>query len=393
MSDLSADTTGDPAVAYIRTRPRADGTTGHAVMYKLSGQQTSTTYDSEAAAKEFCDSVNLLGPERAMAAFGIAPTVRALRTTSGETVASWVAKYIATRSGVAKSTLYDYEMYLRNDITATVGAIPLEALTPSDVSNWVNAMKGAGKTVANKHGLLSAALNAAVLAGHIPANPAAGTRLPRTERPEMVFLTRAEFAQLQTGFTDYWQPLVEFMVLSGARFGEVSALKPSDVDRVAGTVRIARARKRTYEKGAMSERVINVTSTVLEKLDYSREWLFVNTKGRPIELASWRTNVWYPSVKRAQEGKNGLTKAVRIHDLRHTCASWMVQSGVPLPVIQAHLGHENISTTIGMYVHLDRASHANAADAIGAALYGPAAAGASPAPDPQPAPPDDPAVE
>ena len=38
-----------------------------------------------------------------------------------------------------------------------------------------------------------------------------------------------------------------------------------------------------------------------------------------------------------------------MHDLRHTCASWMIQAGVPMPVIQQHLGHESIQTTIGVY--------------------------------------------
>ena len=51
--------------------------------------------------------------------------------------------------------------------------------------------KGAsGKTIANKHGFLSSALNAAVKAGHIGANPAVGQRLPRTERADMVVLSR-----------------------------------------------------------------------------------------------------------------------------------------------------------------------------------------------------------
>ena len=369
-------------MAFIRSRRRADGTTGYGVVYTHNGAQTSVTFDAEQTAGEFRDSVNMLGAERAMAAFGITPTVRAARTASGETVASWVAKYIAGRSGVAKSTLYDYEMYLRNDIRPNIGAIPLELLAPSDVADWVKSMTGsAGKTIANKHGLLSAALNEAVRAELIPANPAAGTRLPRTERPDMIFLTRPEFAQLKVGFTDRWHPLLEFMVLSGARFGEISALKPSDVDRQASTVRIARARKRTYEKGAMyevgptktkrSERVINVHRNVLDKLDYDRDWLFVNSKGGPLQLAGWRSNVWYPSIARAADGDAGLKKRPRIHDMRHTCASWMIARGIPLPVIQAHLGHESISTTVNLYGHMDRAQAAAAADAIGDDLYGP----------------------
>ena len=388
-------------MASIRSRKRSDGTTAHSVLYVHAGQQTSVTFDTERAATEFRDSINLLGSDRAMAAFGVTPTVRAAARISGLTVADWVAKYIATRSGVAKSTLYDYEMYLRNDIAPTIGAIPLELLTHADVAGWVQSMKGAaGKTIANKHGLLSAALNAAVRAELIPSNPAAGTRLPRTERPDMVFLTRPEFTCLLAGFTDRWVPLIEFLALSGARFGEVSALKPSDVDREAGTVRIARARKRTYIKGAMyevgptktkrSERTINLTHTVLDKLDYSGEWLFTNTRGGPLQLSGWRTNVWYKSVARAQD--LGLKKKPRVHDLRHTCASWMIARGVPLPVIQLHLGHESISTTVNLYGHLDRSQAAAAAELIGADLYAPAL-DVSPEADQQPAPPDHPAAD
>ena len=389
-------------MASIRARKRADGSVAYAVLYKHRGQQTSVTFDTEHAAAEFGDSIELIGAERTMAAFGVGMTERTAKSVSGLSVADWVAKYIATRSGVAKSTLYDYEMYLRNDIKPTIGAIPLELLTHSDVADWVKSMTGAaGKTIANKHGLLSAALNAAVRAELIPSNPAMNTRLPRTERPEMTFLSREEFGQLTAGFADHWHPLLQFMALSGARFGEVSALKPSDVDLDASTVRIARARKRTYEKGAMyevgptktkrSERVINVTRTVLDTLDYSGEWLFTNTKRGPLQLAGWRSNVWYPSVKRAVD--MGLKKKPRIHDMRHTCASWMIARGVPLPVIQLHLGHESISTTVNLYGHLDRSQAAAAADLIGADLLGESGQAASPSQARRPTHPGNPQVD
>lgn len=385
-------------MASIRSRKRADGTNAYAVLYTYAGQQTSATFDSRHSAEEFKSSVELLGAERAMKAFGITPTVRAVKKTSKITVAQWVTNYIASRSGVAKSTLYDYETILRNDITPhPIGQIPVELLTRGDVVGWVQGMSHlSGKTVINKHGLLSAALNLAVRSEIIPSNPAVGVRLPRTEKAEMVFLTKPEFAQLLKGFTEYWQPLIEFMVLSGARFGEISALKPSDVDRVNGTVRISRARKRTYEKGALyqvgptktqrSVRTINVVTGLLDKLNYDGEWLFTNTHGRPVELSSWRTNVWYKSVQRAQD--LGLQKKPRVHDMRHTCASWMIARGVPLPVIQQHLGHESIATTVNLYGHLDRTQSAAAAAAIGADLYGTDAADASPAPGQQPSPPE-----
>lgn len=66
--------------------------------------------------------------------------------------------------------------------------------------------------------------------------------------------------------------------------------------------------------------------------------------------------------------RTGLRKSPRVHDLRHTCASWLIQAGRPLPAIQAHLGHENITTTVNVYGHLDRSSGQGNADAIDAML-------------------------
>ncbi len=372
------------ASASIRTRRRADGSTAYAVLYQIDGTQTSATFDDEQAAQDFRNAIKTLGPQRAMLAWGIAPTTTLAKKISGPTVAEWVDKHIDALSGVARSTLYDYRAYLRNDITPALGAIPLALLAPADVAAWVEAMAKAGssgKTIQNNHGFLASALNTAVAAGHIPANPAAGTRLPRTERPEMIFLTQEEFRQLRTGFTDRWLPLLDFMVASGARFGEIAALRPSDVDRQRGTVHIGRAWKRTYVKGdgyelgapktKKSVRTISVAPAILDGMDYSREYLFVNSRGGPLRVAGWRANVWYPSVDRAQKKEEGLKKAPRIHDMRHTCASWMIAAGVPLPVIQRHLGHESIATTVNLYGHLDRKESDAAAAVMAAALARP----------------------
>jgi len=89
------------------------------------------------------------------------------------------------------------------NILPTLGPISLQALTAEDVAKWVQtrADRGlAGKTMANKLGFLSSALNVAASAGHIKVNPAVGgARLiatPRTEREEMVFLTRSQYRAL-----------------------------------------------------------------------------------------------------------------------------------------------------------------------------------------------------
>jgi integrase len=95
-------------------------------------------------------------------------------------------------------------------------------------------------------------------------------------------------------------------------------------------------------------------------------FLFTNGAGNPVRSQEFFNGGWKPGRERALAA--GLTKSPRVHDLRHTCASWMIAAGVPLPIIQQHLGHESIQTTIGVYGHLDRRSAQVAADAIGSVL-------------------------
>ncbi|ULP45285.1 tyrosine-type recombinase/integrase [Mycobacterium lentiflavum] len=117
-------------------------------------------------------------------------------------------------------------------------------------------------------------------------------------------------------------------------------------------------------------------ASVLAKLDLSGNWVFTNS-GRgwrggpddPVRAQNFHTNAWVPAVARARE--NGLSKKPRIHDLRHTNASWLIQAGVPLTVVQRHLGHESIQTTSDRYGHLDRQSSRVVADVVSKALESP----------------------
>lgn len=185
-------------------------------------------------------------PPKALETLGTDPEFSAI------TVHEWIEHHIDHLTGLRKSTLYDYRSYLKNDIDEPRGDLPLVALSRDDIARWTQGLseKGAsGKTIANKHGFLSSALNAAVRAARIPSNPAAGQRMPTTERPDMICLTREDFARLLDNVTEYWRPLVAFLVASGCRQYEATALKPSDIDRVNNTARISRAWKRTYDRG------------------------------------------------------------------------------------------------------------------------------------------------
>jgi integrase len=264
---------------------------------------------------------------------------------------------------------------------SNIGALPLKALTNDDVARWLNNMGGSAKTKANKHGFLSGALGAAVRKHQLTANVCDGNRLPRDEAREMVFLTHEEFGLLHSCVGEHWKPLVEFLVASGARFGEATALTPGDIDIADCTVRIQRAWRYVAGEGYQlgppktnrSIRTIDVAADTLAKLDLTGDWVFTNS-GRgwrggpndPVRAQNFHSNAWVPALTKAKD--SGLTKRPRPHDLRHTNASWLIQAGVALPVIQRHLGHESIQTTVDRYGHLDRESSRVVADVVGKAL-------------------------
>jgi integrase len=354
-------------MASIRSSERKDGSTAHRVFFRHDGRQTCYTFESLNAAETFRTAVEQLGSAAAIALHRLE---RAPRGEHGVTVTEWVKEHIDHLTGAQADTVMKYRAYLANDITPVLGETPLNELTDRDIARWIKGMTGSPKTIANKQRFLSSALAAAV-GKHITVNPAAGARLPRGEKREMVFLTSDEFDKLLTAVTEHWRPLIEFLVASGCRFGEATALRPGDVNRAEHTVRISRAWKYSPDTGyiigapktRMSIRTINIHPALLDKLDYSHKWLFVNRAGQPIRIHGFGRRVWRPALERA-----GIDKTPRIHDLRHTCASWLIQQGVPLPVIQQRLGHESIETTVGTYGHLDRRSHQAAADVMGKLL-------------------------
>jgi integrase len=361
----------------VRHRLRNDGSPYWQVRFRENGRECSVSWDNPVQAEQYDNLVKQVGATRAREICKIAAA-----PNRDLTLRTFLERHNEGLAGIEPGTIARYRAYVRRDIGPVLGAIPLHALSRDDIAAWIRAMTKAGasgKTIKNKRDYLSGALKAAVSAGQLTKNPCEDVRAPRWDRAEMVFLEHDEFQLLLGEVAQYWRPLVEFLVASGCRWSEATALKPQAVDRSAGTVRITKAWKTGaggYELGVpktrKSVRTINVPADVLDKLDYTGEWLFTNSgRGRrnpdgPVRIHSFNPNVWAPAVKRAQDA--GLTKKPRVHDLRHTCASWLLQAGRPLPSVQAHMGHESIQTTSDVYGHLDRSSGQGNADVIGAAL-------------------------
>ena len=77
------------------------------------------------------------------------------------------------------------------------------------------------------------------------------------------------------------------------------------------------------------------------------ELVFPNSIGKPMNASNLNARSFKPLVKQA-----GLPRQVRLHDLRHTCATLLLAKGVHLKIVQELLGHANISQTMDTYAHV-----------------------------------------
>lgn len=348
------------------------------VRWRHDGRQESLSFIDETGAKRFKSNVETHGHEQAMRILEIEDASHRVPTLT-----EFLTGHVNELTGVQPATIDRYRRYIELDIAPhPMGQLPITAITEHSIGNWVKDLEErldrrgnlpAGKTIKNKHGFLSGAFNVAVKTGVIAANPCIGRRLPETMRDEMVFLTADEFWLLHSHLPrQIWQNLATWLVLTGMRFSEATVLTAADIDVRARTCRINKAWKyATNRQGLVigppktkkSNRTISLPQAALDVIDLSQpEWLFANGAGSPIRAQEFFNYGWKPGRAAAQAA--GLTKSPRVHDLRHTCASWLIQAGIPLPVIQQQLGHESIMTTVGTYGHLDR----RAANAAAAAL-------------------------
>ncbi|MFE3081756.1 tyrosine-type recombinase/integrase [Nocardia tengchongensis] len=371
-----------PQMASLTERVRSDGSIAHIVLYRRNGKQSSTTFDDFQAALQLKKRIDKLGLEQALqlldaelAAQGDAP---------GLTCA--VDSYIGDLSGIEDGTKTRYRRFLANDLAPFFGAhTPVDAIDDKAVARWVNHLEqvvgNASKTIANKHGFLYAFMASLTKSGVIAGNPCENTKLPRVDQAEMVFLEGEEFAALIDQIPGPWKAFVRFLVASGARMGEVTALRVGDIDPKRGTCRIRRAWKYTggvrtlgRPKTKRSNRTLDLDPALIAELPLAGrprgDWLFINTHGDPVHITTFYKQIWAPALTRLAvdpaEPLNG--KRPRIHDLRHTCASWMLGANIPMYVVQRHLGHESITTTSDRYGHLDRRAGSAAAAVIGAMI-------------------------
>lgn len=371
-------------MATIQKRDNKDGTSSYRVLSRIDGRQTGETFSGPQAAEasaEFAELVDRIG----MAAARAVRDERSGRNRGPvQTVAEWVRHHIDELTGVTQGTRDKYAGIVRQHIDGTeLGALPIDAANKNHIRRWVRDQerrdpKPSAKSIRDRHGLLSAAFAFAVEEEIREDNPCRGSRIAETERREMTFLTRAEFDLVLKYVPPRWRSLAVVLVGTGARFSEITALHVHSVhlnDDVPN-IRVERAWKwisnSKAELGApktrKGRRTVFLGAPIADALRDAidgrapDDLVFSTASGKRITRNNFHDLAWQPAVRAAtathepagaeKTPERILTKKPRVHDLRHTYASWQIAAGVPLNIIRDQLGHQSITTTVDLYGHL-----------------------------------------
>ena len=354
-----------------------NGTTTWRIRLVVDGKQTSETFASRQAAKAFASLADAIGPAAAIKsreAQAEAPTQALTLDELHEQWHAWKATHQRTRTG---RTMADYRRNYLNHISPVLGHLPAAAITEADVARLVshlNTKPGprglplSPKTVGDYHALLSGILKwaAAPAQSLIPRNPCIGTELARKTKSKAKGLNPAEWQALHAAMVELnpdAADLALFLVSSGWRFSEATALSRFDVDDQPASMHVTmrrvvrRTEANTFEivddgkehaslrRVGLDDWCADMVRTRMAKVA-GGGLVFTTRNGTMWRHSHYLERAWNPALAKAGLLDRGHTP----HSLRHTHAFELGSSGqVTLPELQARLGHANIQTTIGVY--------------------------------------------
>lgn len=301
-------------------------------------------------------------------------------------LSDWVTQYLAQyKPNIEATTRAGYEEKQRNCIDPYIGKLPLNTLNNTVIQKWVNDLSASGKaeqTIRNAYNIVNSALEKAEIIGMISRNPCKGTALPKKQcyTPEVYNAEQIKAAINTARGSEMYLFVLLFFTL-GLRRGEMCALRWDDVDLESNIVHVhdncVIAGKEVITKGTKSKagtRDISVTGEVVEALkEARRQYLeeklqlgkmfhdggFVIRKenGEPFRPDSL-SQKWRRFLE-----KNDLPH-IRLHDTRHSNATALIQAGVSPKVVQARLGHSDVSITLNTYTHVTEAMDKEAANKV-----------------------------
>lgn len=310
------------------------------------------------------------------------------------TLTEYLEKWLSRqRLQVEPTTWATYRMTVDCYVAPALGAIALDALDPSDVEQFYVDMLDHGRrkggplalgSVRYIHALLHKALADAVRLGLVRSNVSDRAVVPRIDpradgcHDATVCVWTApqarRFLTLTTG--DQHHDLWAVALGTGMRRGELLGLRWADVAddhrqvRVATSLTVVAGEPRLKSTKTQRVRRLHLdprTAATLERLRHVHcsddtcnplDLVFTDTTGQP--LAPQRITHRFRRLVRRLD-----VPTIRLHDLRHTHATLLLQSGASIKVVSERLGHTTIAMTMDVYAHVLPAMDQDAADRFG----------------------------
>ncbi len=193
----------------------------------------------------------------------------------------------------------------------------------------------------------------------LAVNPAHGVRLPSLPAQLGDHVLSVDQVEALAAVVHHHGTLVRVAAYCGLRWGEVAALQVGDVDLHARRLRVQRAQVEVSgrieikaPKSRHGQRRVPIPGRLVDELGEQTRGrpasavLFTSSEGERLRSSNWkRWSGWSEAV-------DSMGGGIRFHDLRHTCASLLIQAGATPVEVQRILGHSTPATTLNLYTHL-----------------------------------------
>jgi integrase len=232
-----------------------------------------------------------------------------------------------------------------------IGGMARDDISPDDVRKMLKAME--------KSGLADATIACTLAVARPLLGKAAceGIRFRIKGRREMLVATRKQAQAIEDAIPERYKLLIRALFATGCSWGEMIAVRGTDVER-RGTGYVLKIRRvitqvggthseRPYGKSLKATRDVTIHEALaLELLAFGDGLCFTNARGGYLRRSDFRAAYWKPACKKAG------VPCLRVHDARHSHASWLANDPrVPLAAVRDRLGHSSLAVT-SRYVHV-----------------------------------------
>jgi integrase len=260
-------------------------------------------------------------------------------------------------------------------------------ILPSEIQRWVTTASAtedgnglSAASVRKYHTMLHSVFERALRDRVVTFNPCAHTELPKVIKKKTRTLNPEEYVAILASLPAQHRLLVETAINTGLRWAELIALKPRHLDLIKRTLSVeetvvevsiknsptgARMLTKPYPKDNEARTMALPEDLVDQLADWIAarrlgpdDLLFATREGTPISRNTFRTRIWRPAIK-----ASGVDFDVRVHDLRHAHASWLLAGGSDLKSVMDRMGHAQITTT-QKYLHALADADAKNLDAL-----------------------------